>query len=129
MEVFNRAGSRNTGPLEILTSYMLISPHNSSAESLSIQVSEVPAGSAQPLHRHAPEQCYYIIRGTGLMIVEDEMREVAPGDAVYIPPDSSHGIRNIGDETLEYLTANAPPFDRKYEDKLWPSEPQDKGGA
>jgi mannose-6-phosphate isomerase-like protein (cupin superfamily) len=124
MEVFNRGSARNTGTLKVLTSYMLISPHSSSARNLSIQISEVPVGSGQPAHKHAPEQCYYIVRGKGLMMIGDETQQVGAGDAVYIPPDSMHGIRNIGDDTLEYLTANSPAFDKDYEDLLWPSDPR-----
>ena len=61
MEVFNRNNSKNTGQLPILTSWMLISPNNSPTKNLSVQISEVPAGSEQPIHNHEPEQCYYII--------------------------------------------------------------------
>ena len=123
MEIFNKARSRNTGSLDILTSYMLISPKNSSAKNLSIQISHVPIGSAQPIHAHEPEQCYYVIKGKGLMMIEDEAREVSSGDAIYIPSNKKHGIKNIGNEVLEYLTANSPVFAREYEDALWPGDP------
>jgi len=123
MEIFNRRNSRNTGKLEILTSFMLISPQNSSTQSISIQVSEVPIGSEQPVHTHEPEQCYYIIKGKGLIVVEDEFEEVTAGDAIYIPSNKRHGIKNMGDEILEYLTANTPVFTKAYEDSLWPSDP------
>ena len=125
MEVFNRKNSNNTGLLSILTSWMLISPKTSSAQNLSIQISEIPVGSAQPVHHHEPEQCYYIIKGKGLMTIEAEVREVAAGDAVLIPANIEHGIKNIGEEVLEYLTANAPAFDEEYESNLWPSLPSD----
>jgi mannose-6-phosphate isomerase-like protein (cupin superfamily) len=128
MEVFNRNNSNNTGQLPILTSWMLISPKNSLAQNLSIQISEIPAGSEQPIHKHEPEQCYYIIIGKGLMIIEDESREVMAGDAVYIPSNSNHGIKNIGDGVLEYLTANAPAFSDQYESSLWPSAPSNSEG-
>jgi mannose-6-phosphate isomerase-like protein (cupin superfamily) len=123
MEIFNKSNSRNTGKLEILSSHMLISPQNSSAQNLSIQVSTIPIESEQPIHAHDPEQCYYIIKGTGLMIIEDETREVTSGDAIYIPSNKKHGIKNIGDMALEYLTANAPVFTKDYEDFFWPSDP------
>ncbi len=123
MEIFNKTNSRNTGSLEILTSYMLISPQNSSTKNLSIQISFVPVGSGQPIHAHAPEQCYYVIKGKGLVIIENETREVFPGDAIYIPSNNKHGIKNIGDEVLEYLTANSPVFTKQYEDALWPADP------
>jgi mannose-6-phosphate isomerase-like protein (cupin superfamily) len=123
MEVFNRNNSRNTGELPILSSWMLISPQNSSAEGISVQISEIPVGSEQPVHSHYPEQCYYIIRGKGLMIIEEQTREVAVGDAVYIPSSSKHGIKNIGNDILEYLTVNSPAFSKVYESRLWPAVP------
>ena len=69
MEVFNRVNSKNTGSLQTLTSWMLISPQNTSTGNISIQVSEIPVASEQPVHSHSPEQCYYIIKGKGLMII------------------------------------------------------------
>jgi mannose-6-phosphate isomerase-like protein (cupin superfamily) len=123
MDVFSKANSKNTGSLKILTSYMLISPQNSSARNISLQISSVPVGSGQPIHAHAPEQCYYVVKGKGLMIIEDETREVSSGDAIYIPSNKKHGIKNIGDEVLEYVTANSPVFTREYEDALWPADP------
>jgi oxalate decarboxylase/phosphoglucose isomerase-like protein (cupin superfamily) len=80
MEIFNKSNSRNTGKLEILTSHMLISPQNSSTKNLSIQISMIPKGSEQPIHAHDPEQCYYIIKGTGLMIIEDGGRLTVAGE-------------------------------------------------
>ena len=123
MEIFNKKNSKNTGSLEILTSYMLISPQSSSTNHVSIQISDIPVGSAQPIHAHEPEQCYYIIKGQGLMTIEDETEEVTLGDAIFIPSNNKHAIKNIGNEVLEYLTANAPVFRKEYEDSLWPSDP------
>jgi mannose-6-phosphate isomerase-like protein (cupin superfamily) len=123
VEIFNRSTSRNTGQLPILTSWMLISPQNCSTQNISVQVSEIPIGSEQPVHDHDPEQCYYVIKGRGLMIIEKETREVTAGDAVYIPPNKKHGIKNIGKDVLEYLTVNSPVFSKQYENTLWPADP------
>lgn len=123
MEIFNKRNSQNTGKLEILTSHMLIGTQNSSTRNLSIQISTIPIGSEQPIHAHDPEQCYYIINGTGLMIIEDATSEVTSGDAIYIPSNKKHGIKNIGDIALEYLTANSPAFTKDYEKTFWPSDP------
>jgi mannose-6-phosphate isomerase-like protein (cupin superfamily) len=123
MEVFSRSNSRNTGRLPVLDSWMLIGARNSSTRTISLQVSEIPVGSEQPVHSHEPEQCYYIIRGRGVAFIEGETREISAGDAIYIPPGNRHGIRNTGDEVLEYLTANSPAFSTDYEDRLWPAPP------
>lgn len=124
MEIFNKVTSRNTGDLDILTSYLLISPQNSSAKNLSIQISAVPIGLLQPVHAHEPEQCYFILKGKGLMDIEGETCEVNSGDVIHIPSNKMHGIRNIGDMALEYLTANSPAFTKEYEEALWPSNPK-----
>lgn len=71
MEIFNKNNSKNTGQLPVLSSWMLIGAQNSSAQSISVQISEIPIGSEQPMHNHEPEQCYYIIKGKGLMIQGD----------------------------------------------------------
>lgn len=102
---------------------MLIGSQNSSAQAISIQISEIPVGSEQPAHNHVPEQCYYIIRGKGLMLVEEEAKEVHAGDAVHIPSNKKHGIKNLGNDVLEYLTANYPMFEKQYESNLWSTDP------
>jgi mannose-6-phosphate isomerase-like protein (cupin superfamily) len=120
MKIFNKHNTYNTGDLEVLKSYMLIGSQNVRNTQISLQISYIPVNSEQPIHQHKPEQCYYIIRGKGLMIIENEQIPVNPGDAIHIPSDKKHGIKNVGDETLEYLTANSPAFDPNYENKLWP---------
>jgi len=124
MVIFNRDNSNHTGDLKILSSWMLISPQNTASQNLSLQISEIPSGSEQPVHHHEPEQCYYIIKGKGLMVIENDSREVKAGDAVFIPSNSKHGIRNLGNEMLEYITANAPVFSKEYEAALWPAAPK-----
>ena len=108
----------------ILSSWMLISPNNTASQNLSLQISEIPIGSEQPIHNHEPEQCYYIIKGKGLMVIENESQEVKAGDAIFIPSNFKHGIKNLGNEVLEYITTNAPVFSKEYEAALWPAAPK-----
>lgn len=108
----------------ILSSWMLISPNNTASQNLSLQISEIPIGSEQPIHNHEPEQCYYIIKGKGLMVIENESQEVKAGDAIFIPSNLKHGIKNLGNEVLEYITTNAPVFSKEYEAALWPAAPK-----
>jgi mannose-6-phosphate isomerase-like protein (cupin superfamily) len=124
MDIFNRKNAYNTGDLKILSSYMLIGRGNTSAKNISIQISDIPVSSQQPPHKHEPAQCYYIIKGKGLIKIEDEEKIVEPGDAIYIPANKEHGIKNVGNEVLEYLTANTPAFDPDYESKFWPNKPK-----
>jgi len=124
MDIFNRKNTYNTGNLKILSSYMLIGRGNTPTQNISIQISDIPVNSQQPSHKHEPEQCYYVIKGKGLIKIEDEEKIVGPGDAIYIPSNKEHGIKNIGNEVLEYLTANTPTFDSDYESKFWPNKPK-----
>lgn len=56
-------------------------------------------------------------------------RGVSAGDAVYIPSNKKHGIKSLGDDVLEYLTANSPVFGEKYENALWPADPGSQNGV
>lgn len=123
MEVFNKFNAYNTGDLKILKSHMLIGKRNIESANISIQISTIPVDSEQPIHNHEPEQCYYIIRGKGLMIIDKEEQVVGEGDAIYVPSNLNHGIKNIGQVDLEYLTANTPSFGEIYEKRLWPTQP------
>lgn len=120
MIIFNRENSKSGG-VPGLKSFMLIGEGNSSVSNISLQYSEVELGKEQPLHNHAQEQCYYIIDGEGMMYVGNETCKVQEGDAIYIPSDAVHGIKNIGRKLLKYLTANSPTFGSDYENKLWPN--------
>jgi mannose-6-phosphate isomerase-like protein (cupin superfamily) len=66
---------------------------------------DVDPGSGQRSHCHAPEQVYVVVRGRGKMKVGDEERVVAEGDLIYIPPGTLHGIENLSDEILTYVSA------------------------
>ena len=55
------------------------------------------------------------------MIIDGEIREVREGDAIFIPSNARHGIKNTGNSKLTYLTANQA-FGKQREDQLWPEE-------
>jgi quercetin dioxygenase-like cupin family protein len=54
---------------------------------------EVRAGGAVDPHTHPTHEFYFVMSGHGMMTIEDETREVSPGDLVYIPPMKVHSIR------------------------------------
>jgi mannose-6-phosphate isomerase-like protein (cupin superfamily) len=99
--------------------WLLVGESNSGSRAVSIQITEVKPGKMQYIHAHPQEQCYYIIQGKGIMIINEEERAVKKGDAVFIPSHSEHGIKNTGKTILHYLTAN-PGFGQEREKQLWP---------
>lgn len=70
--------------------------------------STVYPGGAVPLHRHANEEVYLILRGEGEMTVGEEHLPVTAGTAVYLPPYVPHELRNTGGENLILLWVYAP---------------------
>jgi mannose-6-phosphate isomerase-like protein (cupin superfamily) len=68
-------------------------------------------------HRHRTiEEIYYVVEGQGLMTVGDEQREVSAGDAIFIPPNHRHTLKNTGTEPVKLLLVCGPAF--FYEDEV-----------
>jgi len=61
-------------------------------------------GESIGYHTHEGEfEIYYVIRGTGTVTENGEVYELRPGDMAQCKNGSSHGIRNAGNEELEFL--------------------------
>jgi mannose-6-phosphate isomerase-like protein (cupin superfamily) len=120
MLITNRKNS-NFGKYDGFSTNLLIGEINSGSKEISIQITDVEPNGMQFLHSHLQEQCYYIISGSGLIIIDDMSKEVSEGDAVFIPSNSKHGIKNIGKTNLTYLTANQA-FGQQREKEIWPEE-------
>ena len=120
MLITNKKNTR-IGTYDGFSTNLLIGEINSGSKKISIQVTDVEPNGMQFLHSHKQEQCYYIISGTGLMIIDNSTREVKEGDAVFIPSNATHGIKNIGNNRLTYLTANQA-FGKQREKELWTEE-------
>lgn len=77
----------------------------------SLAEASVPPGGATLLHRHhESEELYFIVAGTGRMILGEEAFAIAAGDTILIPPGTPHCLRNNGGETLRLLCACAPAY-------------------
>ncbi len=105
-------------------SHLLLAPGQFCSENLAVTWVEGEPGSEQPVHAHpASEQVYVIVAGRGAMTVGDETREVGPGTAVLVPPDTPHAIRCVGDERLIFISATSPPFDMPPDDSPFAYSP------
>ncbi len=61
-------------------------------------------GEEVEYHEHFGEfESYYIISGKGMYLDGDTEVEVLPGTVTFTPSGSGHGIKNIGDEVLEFI--------------------------
>lgn len=69
-----------------------------------LKMSVVKAHSAtHPAHRHAEDEFFFVLEGVAEVVLNGEKRVVHPYASFYCPPDSEHGIRNVGDSELKYL--------------------------
>lgn len=78
------------------------------ARQCAVSVYEIPPGkSAYPYHSHTMnEECFYILKGKGVVRTPNGGTEVEPGDFLFFPADESgaHKITNPSEtETLVYI--------------------------
>src|SRR5881394_1055040 len=90
----------------------LLAHRNSAIRNQSLAEARLPAGASTQEHFHPrAEEIYYITHGTGRIRIEDEVRDVQPGDAVAIPPGKKHKLWNTGPGTLRLLCCCAPAYE------------------
>lgn len=58
---------------------------------------EVDPGNACASHTHDVEEIIYVHRGTLEFTVGDSVTTQVPGELTVVPPETSHGFRNVGD--------------------------------
>ena len=102
----------------------LLAHRNSGIANQSLAEARLPVGGSTEPHFHPLcEEIYYLTEGTGRIQIENDIREVGPGDAIAIPPGARHQITNTGEETLRFLCCCAPAYE--HEDTVmvddWPS--------
>jgi len=95
----------------------LLSYHNDEVECrYSIAYAGVAVGEKTIPHALKTTEVYYILRGKGLMHIEDKEQEVSLNDVIYIPPAKAQWIENIGEEDLEFLCIVDPAW--RIEDEI-----------
>lgn len=90
----------------------LLAYRNSCIKNQSLAEATLAVGTATTEHYHPKaEEIYYIVSGRGRMKLEEEFREVEPGDAIAIPPGQKHKIWNTGTAPLVLLCCCAPAYE------------------
>ncbi len=91
----------------------LVDRTTSDIELCSLAEEVLPVGAAVGRHHHLEtEEVYYLLAGRGRMTVAGETREVAAGDAIYIPRGAMHALENTGDEAIRLLLVCGPAYSR-----------------
>jgi quercetin dioxygenase-like cupin family protein len=71
---------------------------------ISLGIGWLKPGEVHILHHHPKaSEFYYIIEGSSEITVDDEVEQVRPGSAVYMPAGAKHKIVNNTDKTCVIL--------------------------
>lgn len=90
----------------------LLAHRNSAIRNQSLAEARLkPGASTEPHYHPKTEEIYTILHGTGQMQIDNESREVRPGDAITIAPAARHAITNSGNEVLTFLCCCAPGYE------------------
>ena len=90
----------------------LLAHRNSAIRHQSLAEARLTVGASTQEHFHpCAEEIYYITDGSGKIRIENEMREVKPGDAIAIPPGLKHKLWNTGGEMLRLLCCCSPAYE------------------
>lgn len=65
---------------------------------------EVRPGARLSYQRHLQRaEHWFVVRGTGRVVLDGTEIQVGPGSSVDIPTDTAHRIENPGDQTLVFI--------------------------
>lgn len=93
------------------TVWELFHPASSPVHDVSVAEALVEPGKETELHRHKRSQeIYYIIEGSGEMKLGKETFAVEKYDAILIPPNTAHRIKNHGETGIRILCICSPPY-------------------
>ncbi|MGD2072223.1 MAG: cupin domain-containing protein [Candidatus Thorarchaeota archaeon] len=71
----------------------------------------VKPGKATLPHRFkTASEVYYILKGRGIMHINDQSADVGPGATIYIPPMAIQYVENKSQEDLEFLCIVYPSW-------------------
>lgn len=74
-----------------------------------------PGARVPPAHSHRDnEEIVYVLEGTLRYRVDDEVRDLRPGDRMYTPRGSVHAFSNPGEATARALIMLTPDIGAEY---------------
>ncbi|MBL7072646.1 MAG: cupin domain-containing protein [Candidatus Omnitrophica bacterium] len=76
----------------------------------SLAHAKLASGEATLPHKLKTSEVYYILKGEGMMHIDEGSRTVGSGDVVYIPPRAVQYIESVGKVTLEFLCIVDPAW-------------------
>ena len=75
----------------------------------SIFVTEYQRGQGPDLHTHPYAEAFVVLTGTARFTAGDEELVVEGGNVVVVPPETVHGFKGHGDDTLRVVSVHPSP--------------------
>ena len=86
-------------------------PHNTlNGINYSVAQFTLESGKKSKLHKMKSSEIYYILEGSGEILIDDESFHVEKDDSVYVPPNSKQFIKNSGSGNLRFLCIVEPAW-------------------
>ncbi|MFC0878327.1 cupin domain-containing protein [Saccharicrinis sp. FJH2] len=62
-----------------------------------------PHSATHPPHKHLEDEFFFVLEGTAEFYLDGKTKVAGPYASFYCPPNTEHGIKNVGDTELKYL--------------------------
>ncbi|MGY5148259.1 MAG: cupin domain-containing protein [Candidatus Nitrosopumilus sp. bin_7KS] len=86
-------------------------PHNTlNGINYSLAQFTLESGKKSKLHKMSSTEIFYILEGSGVLHVNDEIYNLEKNDSVYVPPNSKQFIENVGTSDLKFLCIVEPAW-------------------
>jgi putative monooxygenase len=81
--------------------YLLVEPERTGTNAVAMGVEDFDVGGSTPDHTHPhSDEIFFVISGTGRIVVNGTATDVGPGDAIWIPRGVRHQLSNTGTTVL-----------------------------
>jgi len=81
---------------------------NDGSPIFSFRVFTIEPEGHTPFHQHEWEHLNYIIEGQGVIVMENEEKDINKGDFVLMPPNEKHQYRNTSKEKALVMICAVP---------------------
>ena len=76
----------------------------------SLALATLPIGKSSLSHRLTSSEVYIVAEGKGKVFINEENKIVKKGDVIFIPPNATQYIKNIGNEPLKFYCIVHPEW-------------------
>ena len=91
------------------TSRVIISPERFDSHHMFVSLNELFKGAAHEEHTHSVDELLIVLDGQGVYEGEGGSHRIGPMSAVYVPKDTPHKVKGVGNIPLKLIVIKAPP--------------------